>query len=190
LGSPAVPLVKVIRHGSSSASSAACAGLGVEEPLVGDGQHDRVRAGGLELGQVALVGDDDLRPGDLQAQAQVLRAQLLGGREHHRAEAEARHHRQHPLGPVADQRHDDVAPLDPPRGQRAGQPSGLVGHLSEGPFAPLAAPGELDQGERCGVGGVDDRVREVHATFAPGTAAQDTGLESGHGRDPELGQDR
>ena len=63
------------------------------------------------------------RPRDVEAQAQVLGAQLLGAGQHDVALAEAGDHRQHPLGPVADQRQDDVAAAHAER-RRSGAASG------------------------------------------------------------------
>ena len=79
--------------------------------------------GRLQLGAVALVGDHQPRPGDREAQAQVLGAQLLGAGQHDGAEAKAGEHREHPLGAVADQGHHHV-PAPAPRGGRARRPGG------------------------------------------------------------------
>ena len=102
------------------------------------GEGDEARVLGLELDRRVRLGGGQLRAGDEQdvgvrapprrarrrcarrtrsaagarpssRDAQVGRAQLLGARQHDRADAEAGQHRQHPLGPVADQRQHDVA---------------------------------------------------------------------------------
>ena len=85
--------------------------------------------------------------GDVDAQAQVLGAQLLGARQHDGADAKAGEHAQHPLGAVADQRHHDVARGPPRAAQRARQAGRALGDLAEAPLAPRAVARELEQGE-------------------------------------------
>ncbi len=123
---------------------------GMEHVLVRHVQQQRrwareLPAGCLQLGAVALIRDDHRRPGDVDAQAQVLRAQLLGARQHDGADVEAREHAQHPLRPVAYQRHDDVAAPDTELLQVAGERRGAVSDLAERPLAPRAVPRQLDE---------------------------------------------
>ena len=87
-------------------------GVGVVQSLVGDREQRTRRSGGLDLGEVALVGDDRARLGQLHAQAQVAGAQLLVTRQRDGADAHARNHRVDPLGPVADHGQDHVAAVD------------------------------------------------------------------------------
>ena len=82
--------------------------------------------------------------------AQVLGAQLLGAGQRDRAEAEARDHREHPLGAVADSvittsPRPHAAPGSAPASRAA-----AVGDLAEGQLAPLAVAGEHHQRARCG----------------------------------------
>ena len=75
----------------------------------------RVAGPAGEQVRVAAVGDDQARLGHLQAQVQILGAQLLGARQHDVALAEAREHRDRPLRAVSDQGEDDVASAYPAR---------------------------------------------------------------------------
>ena len=136
---------------------------GSEECLVRDREHRAGRVRGRKLREVALVGDDQARLGGLDAHDEVVGAQLLVTGQRHRADPEAGHHGQHPLGPVADQRHHDVPPghaVDP--AQCAGQPRTSIGHLGEAPLAPAPVTGHLDQGGAVGRRGLDDVAGEVH----------------------------
>ena len=120
--------------------------LGVEQRLVGDGQ-DRARRGARarSSASVALVGDDQLRLRGRDPLREVLGPELLVARERNRADPEARDHRQHPLGAVADHGHHDVAAFDAVGGERAREARAAVGDLGEAPLAPAAVAGELDQ---------------------------------------------
>ena len=162
MGSPAVPLVKVISAGSSASSSDRGSVRGrVEERLVGHREHRARRFRGLELGAVSLVGDDERGIRHLQAQREIVRAQLLGAREHDGAKAKARHHREHPLGPVADERHHDVATADAARRERRGEPRGALAHLPEGPVPARAVTRQLHDRALRGGGRVEHVAREV-----------------------------
>ena len=131
------------------AGSSSTAGAGSPANSASSGiSSDRGLGGGpLELGAVALVGDDQRRAGHLDAQAQVLGAQLLGARQHDRADAKAGEHRQHPLRAVADQRHHHVALRHAVPLQRARQARRALGDLAEAPLAPGAVARELEQRE-------------------------------------------
>ena len=133
-----------------------------QQTVVGHDEHRTARLGGIELVAVALVADDRRGPRDVEAQAQVAGAQLLGAREHDGADAEARDDRQDPLGPVADEREDDIAAPDAVPAQGARQRARAGRHLAEGPLAPLAAARDLDERRAFRVGGVDEVAREVH----------------------------
>ncbi len=118
--------------------------------------------GGAELGSVTLVGDDQLRVGSLQPQTQVLGPQLFVARQHDGADPEAGDHRQHPLGPVADQRHDHVTAFCTASLEGRRQPGRAVCELAEGPFAAVALARELDQRAAAGRLLVEDVAGEVH----------------------------
>jgi hypothetical protein len=94
---------------------------------------------------VALVGDHEPGSRHLQAQLQVVRAQLLGARQHDEALAEAGEHRQRPLGARADEREHDVAARHAEGVQAPGQPRRGVRKLAERPFAARAVAPQLDQ---------------------------------------------
>ncbi len=122
----------------------------------GDVEDLALRLGGLQLGRVARVGDDQLGPGGRDPVAQILGPQLLVARERDRPDAKAGEHAQHPLGPVADQRHHHVTLGDPTGGEGAGQSGGVVGHLAERPLAPVALASQLDERAVARWGGGDD----------------------------------
>jgi hypothetical protein len=127
----------------------------------------------LQLCPVARVGDDQLRLGDGQAQAQIFRPQLLGARQNDRADPETGAHRENPLRAVADQRHHDVARADPARAQRPRQRGAAGGDLGERPLAPRAVPRELDQRAPRRGQAVDYLAGEVHAGILYGKPEND-----------------
>ncbi len=138
-----------------------------EQALVG-GVHERVgvHPGGDELRRVALVGHDEARAGHPQSQLQVPGAQLLATGQDDGAEAKAGAHRQHPLGPVADDRHDDVARSHSAARQLAGQARPAPRDLPAGPRTPASVARELHQCEVAARGGVEDVAGEVaHRTI-------------------------
>ena len=140
-----------------------CRLAAIEQAIVGKNQDLAVEAGLLERGEVALVGHDRARIHQLHARAKVGRAQLLGARLGHRAEAPAGDHRVGPLGAVANQRHHDVAAADPSSCQRSRQPRRAVRHLAEGDLATLAVARQGNQRETRRIRGVHHVEREVHA---------------------------
>src|SRR4029077_7287206 len=84
-----------------------------------------------------------------------------------RADAKARDHRQHPLGPVADQRHHHVAAADPARGERAGHSRPALAHPAEAPPASRALAGELHERDPRRRQLLDDVAGEVHGGILP-----------------------
>ena len=169
-GSPAVPLVNVIRHGSlgrqldrlaparrrtaprRARASTWHSGLAASSSSIGCARRRRSATG----------------PRRVQAQAQVLRAQLLGARQHDGADAEARDHREHPLRAVADQRHHDVAAADPVRGQACRPAARAVG--SPRRTSTRAARRRVrssSSASRCARHRFDDVAGEVHAGILP-----------------------
>ena len=96
-----------------------------------------------EHAEVALVAHDQPRLGDREPGAQVGRAQLLGARQHDGADPEAREHRQHPLGPVADERHHDVPAATP---RAASAPAARADASATSP--KLHSPREPSRAER------------------------------------------
>ena len=136
--------------------------LGGGQLRPGHDEHVGVGRRLAEHAEVALVAHHQPRLRDRQPGAQVARAQLLGARQHDGADAEAGEHGQDPLGPVADQRHHDVAAADPAGGQRARRAGRRLGHLAEAPLRPRAVAAERDERPPRGRGGVDHVAREVH----------------------------
>jgi hypothetical protein len=136
--------------------------LAREQRLVGDERDLAARLGRLQLCAVALVGHDQRRARDVDAQSQVFGAQLLGTRQHHRADAHARAHRQYPLRTIADQRHHHVTPLHAAPVQRARQSRAAIGDLAERPLTPRAVAGELHQRAVSRRQSIEHVAREVH----------------------------
>ena len=109
--SPVVPLVKVIRHGSVGArarrpapgSAAKSDSSGIVRTVARRAARSTARRRCARRRRSASAAAAAIRS------AQVLGPQLLVAGQHDGADPEARDHRQHPLGPVADQRHHDVA---------------------------------------------------------------------------------
>ena len=116
----------------------------------------------LQLGPVALVGDDQRRVGRLDPQAQVFRPQLLGAWQHDGADPEAGDHREHPLGPIADQRHHHIAPSDAAPRERSRQARAALAHLAEAPLAPRARARQLDQRQALRGHSIEHVAGEVH----------------------------
>ena len=125
---------------------------------------------------VALVADDDRGARDVQAQAQVVAAQLLGAGQDDRAEAKAGHHRDDPFGAVADERQDDVTAPHAYVVQAGGERPRVGRDLAERPLAPPAVAGELDERQAPWRRRADDVSGEVHlgAPQYPGCMAVET----------------
>ena len=155
------------RHGSSGSSSTGGCGAAAVSSSPGHEQHVGVRRRLAEHAGVALVAHDQARTRHVDPRAQVGGTQLLGARERDRADAEAGQHRQHPLRAVAHERHHDLAPADPARGQRARRPRRCVGDLPEAPLAARAVAGERDERPRRRGRGVHHIAREVHTAPDP-----------------------
>ncbi len=132
------------------------------ERRIGNRQQLAPGCGRLELRQVALVGHDQLRLSRRDPQAQVLGPQLLVARQRDRSEAEARDHRQHPLGPVADHRHHGVSLRHAVTLEGGREAGASVRDLAERPLPALALAGDLDQRQPVCGGGVDQVSGEVH----------------------------
>ena len=162
LASPAVPEVNTTSAGSSGPRSAAGAGAAVEQALVRHGQHRSLEAGGGHSVRVALVGHHGARPDGLHPRAEIGRAQLLGAGLGHRADPPCGHHRVHPFGPVAHQRHEHVPAAHPGLDEASGQPRGAIGHLAERDLPALALAGQGHQGGPRRIGGVHHLAGEVH----------------------------
>ena len=108
--------------------------------------------------------------GDLQPVPQVVRAQLLGAREHDVALAEARDHRQDPLGPVAEQREHDVAAARAERVELVRRAvAACARDLAHRPLAAAAVAADRDERAALRRRGLDDVAGEVHARAAYGS---------------------
>ena len=147
-----------------------------EQRLVGHVEGRRLVApqGGLKLGAVALVGDDQRGAGHADPQTQILCPELLRAGQDDRADTQAGQDREDPLRPVADQRHHDVPPSYSARGQGAREARRTVGNLAEGPLAPAAVARNLDERQLVR-GPIEDLAGEVHAGILPGDAENNPG---------------
>jgi hypothetical protein len=146
-----VPLVKVIRHGSSGRARRGGGGAaGAPSPSKGTATVGPAPAGLAQRRVVALVADHERGLRDLEALAQVLRAQLLGARQHDVSWRKQATIGQHPLGPVADEREHHVSPAHGGRLEARGERGGPGRDRAEAPLAPLAGAGALDEREPLG----------------------------------------
>ena len=156
---PTVPDVNVTRHGSSGASSAGGDGLGRGQ-LARRGRRARRPSGAASPSTARLRSSHTISRGcgDASRSAQVAPARSCSVQGSTTAPmAEAGDHRQHPLGPVADQRQHDVAAPDArgPRARRRRAPRPRATSPKR-PLAPRAVAPERDQRPPLGRGGVDD----------------------------------
>ena len=125
--------------------------LSGKNPLIRNLQNRATRVGHAQLAQIARVGDDQGRVRHVQSQLQIPSSQLLVAGQRDGADPEAGDHRQDPLGPVADQRHDRVAAPDALRHQPPSEPRAPVGDLGEGPLLAGAVAAEARRGRACRV---------------------------------------
>ena len=148
-GSPAVPLVNVIRHGSSGLELGRRRGLGIEQAS---------SSGTVRTGQSARRRD--ARPGCARRPTITGPGAARRSRRSSRAAARCTAAPRRrcgstrpspaPTRAVADQRHHDVAAADAARASVAGERGRAVRDLAERPLAARAVAGELDQRSRSG----------------------------------------
>ena len=103
----------------------------------GDVGHRHRRDPVGQLAEQRLLADAELRVGGADPQLEVLAAQLRVAGQRHRPHPPAGEHRQHPLDPVADQRHHDVAAPDPAGRKGAREPGRAGEQLAEVPVPPI-----------------------------------------------------
>ena len=116
-----------------------------------------------QLAQVAGLADAELRLRGPRAQLEVLAAQLRVAGQDDGAHPPAGEHRQHPLGPAADQGHHDVAALDAAGREGAGEAGRAGEELAEVVHAARAVGGDLDQRRPRRGKAFDHVLDEVHA---------------------------
>ena len=156
-------------------------GLGRGQLVTRDDEHVGVRRRLAEHAEVALVAHDQSRLGDREPRAQVGRPQLLGAGQHDRAEPEAREHREHPLGPVADERHHHVLAPDPAARERSRGPRRGLRDLAEAPLCARAVAPERNERPPRGRGGVDHVAGEVHPAWSVDRFVSDQTARSSNG---------
>ena len=167
----------MIRHGSSGASSAG--GAARARASRSNGHPERRRRDQPASRSVASLrasATTSARLGDLQAQREVLGAQLLGAGQDDEALAEAREHRQRPLRrgcrPASGRRRRAARR----RVQSApASAAAALAELAEGPLAAAAVTRQLDQraGARAGAASTTSRAKFTGVrVFAASTGAR------------------
>ena len=154
------------------------------ELLARDDEHVGVRRRLAEHAEVALVAHDQPRLGDREPGAQVRCPQLLGAGQHDGADPEAREHREHPLGPVAHERHHHVLAPDPAGRERSRGARRGLRDLAEAPLSSRAVAPERDERPPRGRGGVDHVAGEVHPAWSVDRFVSDQTARSSNGVSP------
>jgi hypothetical protein len=148
-----------------------------------DPRHRAGDAGRLHLRLVARVRHNGRDVHHTEALPQVLRAQLFVAGAHDVALSERCKHREHPLGTVADQRHDDVPALQAQFVQHRREVVDPGANLWERPLATGSVPRPLDQCRHAGRP-VENVRREVHDALAACSKRQRTTGGSTNGDGP------